>query len=101
MGIALRRGEAGVSQQLLDGAEVPTTGEEVGREAVPELVRADAAIQPDLTDALRDRAPDGPIREPRSSGVHQKGFAPTDLLPLLEVGPDREQSGTAGQHQRA
>ena len=44
-GVNLRCGDRRVTEHLLDGAEIGSSGEQMGGEAVPQRVRADVAVQ--------------------------------------------------------
>ena len=57
VGVNLGGGNVGVAEHFLDGAEVGATGEEVGREAVSEGVRAHVGFQPGCLGMTLDDRP--------------------------------------------
>src|SRR5688500_17944687 len=62
-GVALRRGQARLTEQLLDSPEVRSALQEVGGEAVAEGVRAYAAGQGQLQHPLTDDSPHISVRQ--------------------------------------
>src|SRR5712691_1264536 len=67
VGVALRRGEPAVPEQLLDAAEVGALAEEVRRERVAQGVRADLARDADGPRGLADEPEDFTRIHARSS----------------------------------
>src|SRR5207244_286517 len=87
VGVALRRRQARVSEQLLDRAQVGAAVEQMGGEGVAERVRAHPAENPALDDPLREELADGARGEPAALAEIQEERA---LVAAGETAEQRE-----------
>ena len=71
--VLLRRGEARVSEQLLDDADVRSSGEEVGGERMPERVWAHPPLQRELEHRSVEMPGHAPGGEAPTSVVEEQG----------------------------
>src|SRR5690242_21397141 len=67
--VALRRREARMSEELLDGAQVGAGAEEMGRERVAERVRRRLRGRAADEDVALHQARDAPAGEPAAAGI--------------------------------
>src|SRR5215207_8215283 len=90
LGVDLRRGEAGVTEQLLDRAEIRAALEQVGRERVPQRMRGDPSRDRRLPDpALQPAAhvrwvkPPPALRQKQRilGRTHESGTSPFQVTP--------------------
>src|SRR3972149_11024286 len=93
MRVDLRRGEAGVAEQVLDDPEVSAAIEEVRGERVPEQVGVHS-LDDACSDAASGQPPlDGARPQPPAGGVQEESLRPTRSeqhgTALFEVGAQR------------
>src|SRR5258705_1806313 len=94
--VSLRRRQAGVPEQLLDGPEVRAPLQEMRGEAVPQGMGADPSCKCHGFHALRDEQAYGSIAEAASPRVDEQGVRPgTRLAADREIRVDRGPRATA------
>ena len=72
--IALRRGQAGMAEELLDGPQVSPALEQMGGEAMSQAMRADALRKGELPHAPLDDEAHGPIRQSAPTRIDEQGI---------------------------
>ena len=73
VGVDLGRGQISVSEQFLDAAEVGTAVQQVGREAVPEGMRAGGIVESGRDQMILEQPSDAAGRQPGSVAVQEDG----------------------------
>src|SRR5438034_9663303 len=73
--VNLRVGQAAVTEQLLDAADVGAAVEQMCREAVPQGMRAGAGIEAGQGQVLLQQPADAARREAAAAGVEKQGWA--------------------------
>src|SRR5437773_9088172 len=82
VGVALRRGEARVAEQLLDRAQVGAGAEEMSREGVAQRVRRRLGHRPAREHVALHEPCDAAAREPAAAVVAKDGSAGDAQTPL-------------------
>src|SRR5687768_14067908 len=84
MGVDLRGGDVGVTEHLLNGAQVGAPFEQMGGEGVPERMWRDVLLDPGLVHVLAQDLPGAHATQRLAAGVQQQHPLP---LPLLQPRP--------------
>src|SRR5206468_6814116 len=85
VGVELRRGEVGVAEHFLHGAQVGPALEQMGGERMAERVRRDALAQSRTARIDLDDAPGPDARQRRAASIEKKN---TSALAAIEPGSD-------------
>src|SRR5512141_2025324 len=80
VGVLLCRGQARVSKELLDDAQIGAAAEEVRSEGMAERVGTDLAGHGGPADVLADHPLDGPRRQPAAAIIEKERLAAVPAL---------------------